>query len=92
MSTSSLSSRVQETKDSKSVHEVIDASDNNQVQEYEGFHATATEDIRDLAKTMSHLSREQTRKSHGSEDLVRVSRKCLKSKVCCHIQMNSMKN
>lgn len=71
MNTSSLSSPDQETKDSKSLHELTDTSENDEIQDPVGFNATTKDDIRELARTMSHLSRRQTRKSHGSEDLVR---------------------
>ncbi|CUM47289.1 unnamed protein product [Debaryomyces tyrocola] len=70
MSFGSLSSEGQETKDIKSEHGLTDTSENDEIQNYEGFDSTATGDIRELARTMSHLSREQTNKTRGSEDLV----------------------
>ncbi|KRZ98805.1 uncharacterized protein AC631_05436, partial [Debaryomyces fabryi] len=71
MSANSLTSGGQETKDSKSIQEHTDTSENNEIQKYEGFDSTAEGDIRELARTMSHISREQTNNTTGSEDLVR---------------------
>lgn len=71
MSTGSLSSAGRETKDINSQYELTDSSENNEIHEYEGFDNTATGDIRELARTVSHISREQTNKTSDSEDIVR---------------------
>ena len=71
MSSSSFSSGGQESKDIKSHRELTDTSENIEIQNYEGFDSTATGDIKALARTMSHISKEQTNKARGSEDLVR---------------------
>mmetsp|Transcript_5800 Transcript_5800/g.5746 ORF Transcript_5800/g.5746 Transcript_5800/m.5746 type:complete len:1502 (-) Transcript_5800:142-4647(-) len=57
-------------EDSNSVTEFVPSADQSSIHKYEGFD-DATDDIKQLARTMSNISRQQTNKTKGSEDLIR---------------------
>lgn len=65
----SINSLRNNTESSCSADDLPDKVEDNEIQEYEGFD-TAKDDIQKLAKVMSHLSREQTRTTQGSVDLI----------------------
>lgn len=65
----SIDSLKNDIESSGSADYLPDKVEDNEIQEYEGFD-TAKDNIQKLAKVMSHLSREQTRTTQGSVDLM----------------------
>ena len=69
-STSNSVEHKYKNEDSNSVTEFVPSADQSSIHKYEGFD-DATDDIKELARTMSNISRQKTNKTKDSEDLIR---------------------